>query len=166
MGLLLCLCVQELTRLPLLSLRAASGAVSNAGWRALAAAVRRNPTLALDQLWGVDLAPLDDTLPPSVAAPCLQQNNVAVLTYYRERAAHRLRTRLATVALLRAAWRRSAGKPAPAAPAGDRAGVLARMLQLRRVCRIRGDAEAVEPFGRAVVAYLGRRPFSDGGGES
>ena len=119
---------------------------------------RHNPNLALKRLYSVELAPFDDALPEHVVRYNSQYGNETVLSYYRDRAARRLHTRVAAVALLRAAWRRGAGKAAggvPTPPALRRAGALAALLQLRRVCRVRGDVEAVEPFGRAVVEYLG-----------
>ena len=124
-------------------------------WAELSANVRRSPLLTLKQLSGVDLTEYDSTLPHSVVetnASCLDENS-AVLSYYRAQA--RIRRRVAAVAVLRTAWRRSHGQPACAGPPTTRAASLAYLLQLRRVCRLReGKDEVAEPFGRCVVAYL------------
>ena len=135
---------------------AVNGGVTKAGWAALSAGVRRNPNLALKHLEGVDLAEYDDTLPDHV----VKDNNswnITLLRYYRAQA--RVRRRVAAVAVLRTAWRRSHGRPvragAGAATQPTRAAELAHMVQLRRVCRVReGEEEVVEPLGRCVVAYL------------
>ena len=124
----------------------------------MSAGVRRNPNPALKQLSGADLAKYDDTLPDHV----VKHNNwrsEAMLSHYRARAQARIRRRVAAVAVLRTAWRRSHGWPGHDA-AGDkaqstRAAELAHMVQLRRMCRVReAKDEVVEPFGRSVVAYL------------
>ena len=130
---------------------------TDAGWAALSASVRRNPYLALKKLVGVDLAKYDDTLPDHVAKDNRSYSNTTVLSYYRAQA--RIRRRVAAVATLRTAWRRSHGRHVRDA-AGDetqstRAAALAHLVQLRRVCRVReGKEEMVEPLGRCVVAYL------------
>ena len=130
--------------------------VTAAGWAALSAGVRCNPDLALDVLPYVDLTTYDDTLPDHV----VKDNdwlNKSVLSYYRAQA--RIRRRVAAVAMLRTAWRRSHGRPVRDAVADEtqptHAAALAHMMQLRRMCRVReGKDEVVEPFGRSVVAYL------------
>ena len=130
--------------------------VTDAGWAALSLGVRCNPNIALTELWGNSLAKYDDTLPDYVVEDNEFDNEV-VLSYYRAQA--RIRRRVAAVAVLRTAWRRSHGRPVCDA-AGDkdkptRAAELAHMVQLRRMCRVReGKDEVVEPFGRCVVAYL------------
>ena len=117
------------------------------------AAVRRNANGALKQVWGTDLSKHDDTLPDDVAEENKHWGNDAVVWYYRVQA--RIRRRVAAVAVLRTAWHRSRGRPARDDAATTRAAVLAHMVQLRRVCRVReGKEEVVEPFGRCVVAYL------------
>lgn len=129
---------------------AGSDRVTDAGWAALFAGVRSNPKLALEELCGVRLTKYDDTLPDNV----VRRNsgwNRAVLSYLV-----RITRRLAAVAVLRTAWRRSHGQPVHGSAVLDTpAAKLAHMLQLRRLCRVRdGRNEVVEPFGRAVVAYL------------
>ena len=132
--------------------------VTDAGWAALSAGVRRNLNLALKRMSGVDLTRCDDSLPDDVVkANDRLLGNIAALSYYRAQA--RIRRRLAAVAVLRTAWRRSHGRPVRGIAAdeahGTRAAELARMVQLRRMCRVReGKEEVVEPFGRCVVAYL------------
>ena len=132
--------------------------ITDAGRAALSASVRRNRNLALQQLYGMDLAKYDDTLPDHVSTDSDRKlENRAVLSYYRAQA--RIRRRVAAVAVLRTAWRRSHGRPVRDA-AGDtaqstRAAALLYMVQLRRMCRVReGKEEVVEPFGRCVVAFL------------
>ena len=61
--------------------------VTDAGWAALSAAVRRNPNLALKKLYGVDLARFDHTLPEHVVPYNDAYGNYAVLSYYRDRLA-------------------------------------------------------------------------------
>ena len=106
-----------------------------------------------------DLANFDDTLPDDIKRSNDQHGNEALLQYYRARAQARIRRRVAAVAALRTAWRRSHGRPVRDV-AGDEAqptcaAALAHMVQLRRMCRVReGKDEVVEPFGRCVVAYL------------
>ena len=129
--------------------------ISSSGWSALAAAVRRNPNLALRKLRGVDLARHDDTLPRAVAEANDRWSNEHALSCYCAQA--RVRRRVAAVAVLRLAWQRSNGRPMAASPSistCNRAATLAHMLQLRRLCRVRDGLEVVEPFGRAVLAYL------------
>ena len=127
--------------------------VTAAGWAALSAAVYRNPCLELKYVFGVDLVDM------KADKMC---SNSSLLTRLRKKTHRRVRARVRGLSLLRTAWRQGAGKPARASlPAKQpveldrRAAALAHMLQLRRLCRVRGDAEAVEPFGRAVVMYLG-----------
>ena len=63
--------------------------VTDAGWAAVSAGVRRNPDLALKELWGVKLAKYDDTLPDDVVKDIKSRDgNKAVLSYFRDRAAH------------------------------------------------------------------------------
>ena len=126
--------------------------VTATGWAALAAALRRNVNPALKELWGTDLADYDDALPDDVDdAP--SWSNEEALSYYRVQA--RTRRRVAAVAVLRTAWHRSHGRPVRDGATTTLAAALAHMVQLRRVCRVRdGGAEVVEPFGRAMVAYL------------
>ena len=131
--------------------------VTDAGWAAVSAGVRRNPALALKQLWHVYLPDYDDTLPDHIVKDKNNKANEAVLSYYRAQA--RGRRRVAAVAVLRTAWHRSRGRPVCDEAQTTRAAKLAHMLQLRRVCRVRngdgkGEGEVVEPFGRCVVAYL------------
>ena len=136
------------------ALAAGNRNVTDAGWAALSAGVRRNPDLALKQLWGVQLPKYDDSLPDHVG-----KDQEAVLSYYRARAQARVRRRVATIAVLRTAWHRSRGRPVrdggSAEAQSTRAAKLAHMVQLRRLCRVReGKDEVVEPFGRSMVAYL------------
>ena len=128
--------------------------VTDAGWAALSAGVRRNLDLALDFMKATDLCKYDDTLPDDVVKSNRSRTgNKAVLSYYRAQA--RIRRRVVAVAMLRTAWRRSRGRPVLDEAQTTRAAKLARMVQLRRVCRVReGKEEVVEPFGRCVVAYL------------
>lgn len=113
---------------------------------------RRSVSLQLRRFLGWSLAKLDAALPPDKTT----RSNEAVLRYYRSR------QRLAALAVLRLAWRRSGGRPGaaatsqalPSTPGDHRAKALAHMLQLRKLCRVRGEGEAVEPFGMAVVAFL------------
>ena len=131
-----------------------SKSVTDAGWAALSVEVRRNPNLALQEMIGVDLVKYDDTLPDDVVKKNDRwSGNAAVLSYYRVQA--RIRRRVAAVAVLRTAWHRSHGCPVRDGAATTRAAKLARMVQPRRMCRVReGKEEVVEPFGRCVVAYL------------
>ena len=139
-------------------LAAGNDNVTDAGWAALSAGVCCNLNIALETLLGVDLAKYDGTLPDDV----IEDNtylNAAVLSYYRVRVQARIHRRVAAVAVLRTAWRRSHGQPLRAEAADEaqstRAAELAHMVQLRRMCRVReGKEEVVEPFGRCVVAYL------------
>ena len=63
--------------------------VTDSGWAALSTGVRRNSALALKQLYGVDLAKFDDTLPDHVVKDNNSwDGNKALLSYYRDRAAH------------------------------------------------------------------------------
>lgn len=129
--------------------------VTDAGWAALSATVRRSKQLALEKLCGVDLTKYDDTLPPDVVEQDKHSaSNKAVLSFYRACARARIRRRVGAVAVLRTAWRRGNGRPGDRHTAGSRVAALAHMLRLRRFCRVRDDAEVVEPFGRTVVAYL------------
>ena len=125
----------------------------------MSAGVRRNLNLALKELYGVDLAKYDGTLPDHVvnANASSWAANKVVLSYYHVQA--RIRRRVAAVAMLRTAWRRSHGRcvrdVAGTEAQSTRVAELAQMVQLRRVCRVReGKEEVVEPFGRCVVAYL------------
>ena len=124
----------------------------------MSAGVRRNRNLALKMLYGMDLAKYDGTPPAYIVRDNDQwYGNTALLSHYRAQA--RIRRRVAAVAVLRTAWRRSHGRPVRDA-AGDtaqstRAAALLYMVQLRRMCRVReGKEEVVEPFGRCVVAFL------------
>lgn len=131
--------------------------ITDAGWATLSAGVRRNPHLALKLLFGVDLGKYDDTLPAHVVAKdersATYNWNMSVLSHYCAQA--RIRRRVAAVAVLRTAWHRNNGRPGQAAAQATRVAALAHMLQLRRLCRVPdGKAEVVEPFGRAVVAFL------------
>ena len=119
--------------------------------------LKSRPVICLKVLYCNDnLADYDDTLPDDIIRHN-SKGNQALLQYYRAQA--RIRRRVAAVAVLRTAWRRSHGRPVRDA-AGDkaqstRAAELAHMVQLRRMCRVReGKDEVVEPFGRCVVAYL------------
>ena len=130
--------------------------VTDAGWAAVSAGVRRNPNLALQVLYGVDMAKYDNTLPDHVVKSN-DGSNLAVLSYYGAQA--RIRRRVAAVAVLCTAWRRSHGRPVcdsnSAEAHATRVMKLAHMVQLRRMCRVReGKNEVAEPFGRCVVAYL------------
>ena len=130
--------------------------VSDAGRAELSAGLRRHPNLVLKQLHGVYLGKYDK-LPDHVLHANNDYWNEAVLSYYRVQA--RIRRRVAAVAMLRTAWRRSRGRPVRDTAADEaqstRAAKLAHMVQLRRLCRVReGKEEVVEPFGRSVVAYL------------
>lgn len=130
-------------------LRAGSSA---AAYKALlAAAVRRSPNLTLRYLSGVYLHDIDDTLPEDVAS-ANKQGTAAALSYYRAQA--RMRRRMAAIAVMHRAWRRSGGRPAAADSARSPVTRLAHMMQLRRMCRVRGEGELVEPFARSVVGYL------------
>ena len=60
--------------------------VTNAGWAALAAGLRRS--LAVKKVYGVDLTKHDDTLPEHVLKENSSRGNEAVLAYYKDRAAH------------------------------------------------------------------------------
>ena len=62
--------------------------VTDEGWARLSDGLRRSPTIALKALYGVDLGQLDDSLPIVVLKTNNHNGNEAVLTYYRERAAH------------------------------------------------------------------------------
>ena len=116
------------------------------------------PVLCLKYLRSnYNLADLDNTLPDDIKRRNNNYGNGAMLQYYRAQA--RIRRRVAAVAALRRAWRRSHGRPVLVAAGGKaqltRAAALAHMVQLRRMCRVReGKNEVVEPFGRCVVAYL------------
>ena len=65
-----------------------NGKVTDVGRRAVAEGVRRNPSLALKELYGMDLRKFDDTLPANVAADSNNTYNEAVLSYYRDQTAH------------------------------------------------------------------------------
>ena len=139
-----------------LTMTAGHKSVTDAGWAALLASLRRNPNLTLKELQGTKLAKYDGTLPKH-AVVANDTWNKAVLSHYRAQA--RIRRRVTAVAALRTAWHRSHGQPVRDVGGADagttRAAKLAHMVQLRRMCRVReGKDEMVEPFGRCVVAYL------------
>ena len=116
--------------------------------------MRRNPDPALEHLWGVNLARYDGSLPDQFVEDYRRFHaNQHVLSHYRAHA--RIRRRTAAVAVLRTAWRRGNGRPERRCDSETTsATALAHMLQLRRLCRVRGGVEVVVPFGRAIVAYL------------
>ena len=122
---------------------------TSAGWTALSAGVRRNRNLALGSVRGEDMTRYDGALPYYIVFGDKRENR-GVLSYYRAQA--RIRRRVAGVAVLRTAWRRSHERPVPGEEADTtRATELAHMVQLRRVCRVReGTDEVVEPFGRCM----------------
>ena len=60
-------------------------ALTATGWRALALAIQSNTALALQEVYGPNLADYDDTLPESVKAQNKEHDNDAVLSYYRDR---------------------------------------------------------------------------------
>ena len=134
--------------------------VTKHGAKHMAEALRSCPVPCLKYvICGYNLADFDDTLPDDIKRRNDRFGNDALLQYYRASAQARIRRRVAAVAVLRTAWRRSHGRPVRDA-AGDTsqptlAAELAHMVQLRRMCRVReGKDEVVEPFGRCVVAYL------------
>ena len=119
-------------------------------------AICRNINLSLEDVTGLDLPVLVSTNgAKSWGASAITRGNGHVLTQCRAKA--RTRRRVAAVGVLRQAWQRSAGRPPPAPHASTPpppAAALARMLQLRRLCRTREGMGLVEPFGQAVVMYL------------
>ena len=136
------------------------------GAKLMVQALRRSRAPRFAELrCGFDLAEVDDAL-PALPDDVKRRNkgdgdNTAVMEYHRDRAWHRMHVRMTAVKVFHAAWSRGGGKPAATAtpptdaPATLRAAALAGTLHARRLCRTRGDAESVEPIGRAVVMYLG-----------
>ena len=117
-----------------------------------------NPTLA--RLSGMDLAEHDDTLPNDIVEGN-RRGNETVLSNYRAQA--RIRRRVAAMAMLRTAWRRSHGRPA----VGDetqsaRSAKLAHMhgAAAADVSPVRGDGEGDGQAGGAVWARGGGVPMT------
>ena len=133
------------------SLSAGGRLISTASRAALAAGLRRNPDLALKELHGVDLTKCDDALPGRVVKLNSPYDNKAVLLHYRYLSQARIYRRVAAVAMLRAAWQRSNGRPVRGAagklarvkPATALARKLQQQRQLRRLRRQRSNGRPV-----------------------
>ena len=126
----------------------------------MAETLKSCPILRLKHLsCNYTLPNFDDAVPDDIQRRNTNHGNKALLQYYCDRAQARICRRVAAVAVLRTAWRRSRGRPVRDTAGNEaqptRAAALAHMMQLRRMCRVReGKEEVVEPFGRCVVAYL------------